>query len=188
MIPPVQGIDRFNAAMRRTAKVLPEKLAFVQRFVLVKGIQGTEDRTPVDRGFLRGNWHASHGNPVTAFDEGRATSQVERNVGIAQNAKAFTVSYLTNTAPYARVVESGGFVPKDPETDEASLKARAARRDDRQRARAKDEAQPAHEGGTFVRGGYSLQAPRGMLGITFDGIVKNLDRVLRALKNQGASA
>ena len=131
MIVSVQGLDRFNDRLRHVARVLPERVGFVQRFVVTKAVVDTEDRTPVDRGFLRGNWHASNGSPVTTFDQGSTGSRRDANIAIAQAAKAFSASYLTNTAPYARTVERGGFVPADPKTDPESLERRAARRDER---------------------------------------------------------
>lgn len=175
----VANVDRFNAVIRRAVKVLPENVGTLHRRAFALGVEETENRTPVDRGFLRGNWHASLSAPVTTFDASRSGSQVEQNLAVASRIPPFSVSYLTNTAPYARKVEEGGFVPPDPKSDSEANAARADRRTARQRARAEDVA--GDPGAPLVRGGYSLQAPQGMLGVSFGVVLAFVERAVQRL-------
>jgi len=179
MIPRVEGVDRFNATIRRTARVLPERVGSLHRRAFATGVEETENRSPVDRAFLRGNWHASQDTPVTAFDATSSSSRLEANLAVAAAAPPFSASYLTNTAPYARKIENGGFIPPDPKTDAESLARRAARRDARQRGRAQDLA--GDPGAPLVRGGYSIQAPQGVLGVSFAVVVAFVERAVRRL-------
>lgn len=76
-------------------------------------------RTPVDTGRLRGNWQATMGAPATTEveeeDNLTPVNQTGSGSSIAKNRMAEfvlgankpTVFYLTNTLPYAGVVEYG---------------------------------------------------------------------------------
>ena len=104
-------------------------------------------RTPVDKGPLRNNWQLTLGSPATgivgAGGGGDATSSVS----------AYTLGqdiWLTNNLPYAPVWEFGLFEPPDPGPS--------------------SDPRPGRKGEVLVAGGYSLQAPQGMLAVSVQEI------------------
>ena len=78
--------------------------------------------------------------------DGRATYQ--KGLNAISDIPPFAVVWLTNNLPYAIVWEEGTFEPSDP-------------------GPSKDK-RPDRLGRTLVSGGYSTQAPRGMVAITLE--------------------
>jgi len=114
-------------------------------------------RSPVDTGRFRANWTCTYGQPAIgytrdALDKGSSTLET-----VASQIERFPVGgwmWLANSLPYAGVLEYGGF-PNPP----------------------KYGSQKMGEAGFAIHviGGYSMQAPQGMVRITareFDAEVK----------------
>ena len=103
-------------------------------------------RTPVDTGRARGNWQSSIGSPAS----GQRTFEDPVGTGMAQLGvlPPYSKSFITNNVPYILVLEDGGFTPPEPGPSKDRRKGRLGR--------------------VLVRGGYSVQAPQGMAGITVE--------------------
>ena len=107
--------------------------------------RGTILKTPVDKGHARGSWQFTTDQPADN-DVGReADVAMTEMAGIAAGAGIEVPVYMSNLAPYIRKLEYGGY-PKKPKGGEGK-----------------------------TSGGFSTQAPEGMLRITiaeFDSIVR----------------
>lgn len=165
----IQGVPEFNRAVREAVKVLPQKVGRLHRLAAAEGTKRTRARTPVDRGWLRNAWRLALGAPAAGPTQSES-DPFKANLAVAGAIPPYSVSYLTNTAPYAATWENGGFVPPNPPDDEEARKKRAAsRRPARRRQAARATGDP---GGTFVRDGHSIQAPQGMLRVAFAEVVQ----------------
>ena len=75
------------------------------RAVTIATFNGVIRDTRVDTGRLRGNWQVTENAPasgeIARLDPGGNATQAE----VARNVKAFTVMYLSNNLPYAKVWE-----------------------------------------------------------------------------------
>lgn len=124
--------------------------------------------TPVDRGRLRGNWLTSAGAPREDEVEGGAASDVAAlaaaTTGSLNPEQPFVPVFITNNVPYAEVYDLGLFVPPDPPEDEAARKKRAASRSPAKRDEARRKL--GHKGATYIRGGFSIKAPLGIVDVS----------------------
>lgn len=102
-------------------------------------------KSPVDTGRFRANWNVSQGAPdvtvTNSTDKGRAKSEVDK----VQALPVGGVTYLSNSLPYAAVLEYGQY----PNPPKYGSKKRG------------EDGIAVH-----VRGGYSMQAPQGMVRIS----------------------
>lgn len=114
-------------------------------------------KTPVDTGRARANWNVTAG----AVDQTTTTStSAARGTAEAQKALAMPsggVVYLANSLPYARVLEYGGY-PNPPKMG----------------SKKRGEAGVA----VHVRGGFSMQAPQGMVRLTAQEFNDYVQRVI----------
>lgn len=105
------------------------------------------EKTPVDKGYARGGWQTTTGSPASINVERTGAEPALRELqGVVAQLKVSNRVFLTNLVPYIRVLEFGGF-PLNPEG-----------------------------GAGKTVGGYSTQAPNGMVGVTiaeFDYIVSD---------------
>lgn len=95
-------------------------------------------RTPVDTGRARGNWQVTIDMP--ARGEANVGDPVSAGRGVIDKSPAFCTIWITNTVPYITVLEYGLFDPENPG--------------------------PNKHGQVLVSGGFSVQAPHGMVGVT----------------------
>ena len=109
----------------------------------------TVGRTPRDLGRLAANWQMSLVSPIGGTIEGEdSAGDATIATGVA-NIKTYELGqdiWLTNNLVYAPVWEFGLFEPPDPGPS--------------------SDPRPGREGEILVAGGYSLQAPEGMLGVS----------------------
>jgi hypothetical protein len=89
-------------------------------------------KSPVDTGRFRANWNVSFGVPDTSVTSSTDTARADSEVDKVQALPVGGVVYLSNSLPYAQVLEYGGY-PNPPK----------------------------HPTGK-TKGGYSTQAPQGM--------------------------
>ncbi len=178
----ISNLASFNADLEDFSK--REIPAAARRFVLAivfEVINRVILRTPVETGRLRGAWIMSIGSdPSTApttITTGRDVIAAARSV--AQSAATpYSLYVFGNNVVYAEVVDQGGFVPANPENSPKANARRAAQRSSnaKRRARAIDAAargigrRGADAGVPLVSGGYSLQAPRGMVTISLEEV------------------
>jgi hypothetical protein len=138
------------------------------REITLEALSRIVDRTPVDEGIARGNWQATIGAPSEAVLErddptGRA-AKTEGKATINGWALADGSMYVANNLPYINVLEEGGY-PNPPKRG-----SRIKDRDlpvGRRRERIKKSLDVS--GVRYIvksAGGFSLQAPLGMVGVT----------------------
>ncbi len=178
MSDPMPNLGALNARLKEIGKDLtPTMVSRVQRKIVLDVLGGVIKRTPVDTGRARGGWQVSVGTPSSSPTQpeqgavgdpaGKAFSQ---GAAKASTIPPFSIAYINNNVAYVGVLDQGGFVPKDPADDSDARAKRAKRRDEKQRKRA--QAARGDEGATLVVGGYSFQAPNGMIALTLGDVLK----------------
>lgn len=100
-------------------------------------------RSPVDTGEFRQGWHMTSGAPSgkntrTPDPVGDVLSQLGDTLAWAE------VLFFQNNVPHARILEFGLFQPPNPGPSK--------------------DPRPGRKGRVLVRGGYSTQAPNGIIG------------------------
>jgi hypothetical protein len=120
----------------------------VQRAAALEALSGAVLATPVDTGDARKGWQVTVGS-IPSADE-LTDDPVAAGTATIEQAQPFSVIWITNNRPYIEILENGGFVPPDPGPSK--------------------DPRPDRKGRVLVRGGYSIQAPRGMLGIALERV------------------
>ena len=156
------NLREFSLELDRAATEIPAELVTtVHKKLHLEALGRIVRRTPVDTGRARGNWQSTVGSPAGGEREVApleplkekdipASTVVALFDGALRDVRGmepFSVSYLTNNLNYISVLEEGGFVPPDPGPSSDPRKDRKGR--------------------VLVRGGYSVQAPQGMVALTF---------------------
>jgi hypothetical protein len=157
------NVRSFNLAVEQANKTLVEaQLVRFHRQLAQIAIRRIVLRTPVDTGRTRGNWQAANDSPpggvIERLDKtgSAAINAAQGSVGAIQ---PFSVWWFSNNVPHILVLENGGFRPPDPGPS--------------------SDRRPDRRGQILVRGGFSVQAPRGMVGVT----LKELEQALIASLN-----
>lgn len=148
--PVSDNLREFNLELGEIAESMPAELVLTaHRRIHMSALDRIVRRTPVDTGRARGNWQSTEGQPSTAQIATVRSSEEVHNEGLSVTSRLapYSASYIANSLDYIEVLEDGGFIPKDP----------GPSRDPR----------PDREGRVLVRGGYSVQAPQGMVALTF---------------------
>ncbi len=169
-----------------TGQIVPRRAQLLVRMVGLQIARGVVLKTPVDTGAARGRWQASVGNIATSAtpSDPVGDSTIKRMDSVGANAPPYPVIYYANNVPYIMTLERGGYVPLDPIDSPEANARRAARRNDRQQRRARQVA--GHPGAPMVRGGYSKQAPRGMVDVTLNEVFPQVERIARQIAAGGA--
>jgi len=147
-------VKRFNAGLEKFIARNPGRVSDIQRKIVFDTLAGVVEKTPVDRGHARANWQVSIGAPITSVIDAvdkDGTSTVSLGNGVAANIPPFDIVWLTNNVPYIEVLENGTFEPPDP-------------------GPTKDKRESRH-GKIVVAGGFSVQAPEGMVKVTLAEIL-----------------
>jgi len=150
-------VAAFNQELTDWAnKAVPEHVLRVSKWLAMEALTRIVARTPVDTGRARGGWFVTLSTtsdaPTGAVDPtgGGAINAGASKIGAA---KPFQVIWIQNNVEYIRILEEGGFVPTDPGPSKSGGSASKAGRE-------------ARKGKTLVEGGFSAQAPEGMVAIT----------------------
>jgi hypothetical protein len=139
-----------NASLSELAKSLPrEAVDQVHRKVAFDVWAGVIKKTPRDEGVAVAGWQAS-----TDREPEFLPNPEPKQPSFDIDVKPFSTTFITNDVPYVLVLEYGGFVPPNP----------GPSRDPR----------PDRFGRVLVQGGYSLQAPQGMVDTTIAEIAATL--------------
>lgn len=168
------------------AKAVTESIATVPRELVTQvaaklallALTRVVERTPVDTGRLRGAWQVTIGQPAsteTGSRDPRGESTVQNGQKTILEAPPFAKTIIANPVPYAQLIEFGQFEPPSPENTPEANAARARGRTPAQRANAR--LLLGDEGAPLVSAGFALQAPQGMVGITFGELVEEANRV-----------
>lgn len=166
----VTNLDEFNAALREWAEIrVPTEVAHVMRLISLEALSRVILKTPVDTGRTRANWQVSLETPLEGQVEIKdrdGTRTISRGKTIIEKAPAYSIVWLANNVDWIEVLENGGYEPKNPSNDQDSMKKRAWGRSKARRRQALAEL--GNEGATFVRDGYSMKAPHGMVQLAFE--------------------
>lgn len=146
-------MGKFADGVKAYAIKAESKMARTHRAVILEAFSRVIQRTPVDTGRARGNWQVSYGtNPTWTPGNPllpKNASEQERIFAMLDAVKPGVTTWLSNGLPYIMVLEYGGY------------------------------QNPPKGGEGKTSGGYSIQAPSGMVRITaldFGSIVKDVDR------------
>lgn len=144
-------LSSFNATVSSFSKNVEKDVSRLQRTIAFDLLGGIVKRTPVDTGRARGNWQISIGTPATGILDRKLTKRNQTNVEeqakiSPSNLPPFSVIWLTNNLPYIEVLEFGKFVPKNPGPSK--------------------DPRPKRKGKVWVKDGFSVQAPQGMVRVT----------------------
>lgn len=169
-----QSLQELDRELGEIARTWPaERVAIVVRKTALEALRRVVKRTPVLKGRARANWQLTIGEPAegeldqldpsgaTTIAAGTATIQA-----LAQAApKSFPIVWLTNNVPHILTLEEGGY-PPNPEkgTYMPERRTRSGRR-----VKARYEIRSA--------GGYSKQAPRGMVAVTVEELLQQFTRL-----------
>lgn len=158
-------LARFEAEVRGLIKDMPaENVLLFQRRLVATALAAVVRRTPVDEGPTREGWQVSigeipaappppkRGKPTaTDLRSGRSSADdalTTKGLTAIANLPPFQIVWISNPSIVAQVLEEGAFEPPNPGPSK-----------DRREFR---------KGQTLVSGGYSTQAPRGMVAITVE--------------------
>ena len=175
------NIEAFNREVTEWAKVVPPaEISKLQRKIALDALGRIMVRTPVDTGRARSNWLTTIGQPAeeeAGIFDGSGRRALAQGKATINSAPVFSAIHIANNLPYIEVLENGGYVPADPENSPKANKARARRRSKAKRKQAR--GLDALSGGAgkdsgvpFVQGGFSVQAPQGMVALTFAELVR----------------
>lgn len=153
---------QFNKALSDwSLKAVPADIAKVTQWFAFEALRRIVKRTPADTGRARGGWHVTIGSPSSSAtgnkdDSGKTT--ISSGKATITSAKPYQVIWISNNVEYIRILEEGGFVPTDPGKSKTGGSASKAGR-------------KARKGKILVKGGYSVQAPQGMVGVTMQELM-----------------
>lgn len=153
---PLQGVDAVKKAIRAKKKALNDGL----KAQYIKHLSAIITSTPVhfkDGGRLRNNWFLSVGSPEyrTSLIASKQGANSMAQIGQMPNIVIGKKIYLTNNLPYANVVEYGGY-PKSPKKGTNIGGGRCQ---------------------ILSSGGYSKQAPNGMVRINMVKLQNGIKRL-----------
>lgn len=167
-----QSFRDFDKALAEFGKTIPrEQLNIVVRKMALFALRRIVQRTPVETGRARANWQVTIGSPADgvlgAFDKSGAAAVATGESVIAQIRGASYVPsvWISNNLTYIVTLEEGGYPnPSKKEqgasaADYAGASSGLARKSKKARARIA-RLRPR------TKGGYSIQAPRGMVAVT----------------------
>jgi hypothetical protein len=144
---------RFNAEVRKfTKRLTRDELVLFHKKIHLEALRRVVLKTPVDTGRARGNWQTTLGTPadgeVDRLDKRGGGVIASEGLGKLTLLRAFSTSWLTNNVPYIEVLERGLY-PNPVKFGSYVPRRRGGRRHVIRSA-----------------GGYSKQAPNGMLAVT----------------------
>jgi len=166
-------VSNFDAFDREVDKFfeeqLPERCLEFQLKVAGDATDGVMELTPVLDGLLRFNWQGSVGAPIETVRQGSDlagdSTAAECKATLKAQLTPFANAFLSNPTPYAPVIEDGGY----PSPVKRGTRVRNKLRRSRRRSLAKKGLLPPDQEADYeIRsaGGFSKQAPQGMVGVT----------------------
>jgi len=143
-------IEAFNLDLARETEGLCEREATtLQRVISLDALRRVIDKTPVDTGRAAGNWQLGIASPATSpLEAFGGEAAYERESPKLEEIAPFGVVFLNNNLDYISVLEDGRFVPPDPGPSK--------------------DPRPGRKGRVLVAGGFSVQAPQGMVAVTLE--------------------
>lgn len=144
------NLPDFLIQLGKEAQALPANLVVTTHRVLhLEALRRVVQKTPVDVGTARANWQSTLEAPAAGHVAVRSAEEVNaEGARVIAGVKPYTASFITNNSDHIEILELGGFVPPDPGPSKDPRKGRKGR--------------------VLVQGGYSVQAPHGMVGVTVE--------------------
>ena len=140
--------------MKIAEKLTEGEVIILQRTVTLQAMNGFVLKTPTDTGRARGGWTLEVGTEPPTVENRKKDRAGGYTLTLAENRlrvlTAYNVIYIVNDVPYIAVLDQGTYVPSDPGPSK-----------DKRRSR---------KGKTLVSGGFSVQAPTGMVDVTLQEI------------------
>lgn len=153
-----ESLKRFKDSLKKfTTSAVPGDIERLQRFICLTALKKLVEMTPADIGTARGNWQVTIGAPTfdaIGLEDPSGTEAIGKGSAVIEALGPFQLCVIQNNTEYIEVLENGGFIPPDP-------------------GPSKDR-RPDRKGKILVVGGYSTQAPNGMLKVTFESITTRL--------------
>lgn len=104
------NIREFEMGLKEFADSIPAQVGQLHRAVMLEGLKGIVQMTPVDTGRARGNWQVTMDSPaageVDAEDKSGGVTLAKGTQGI-QQVQPYSVSWITNNLDYIESLESG---------------------------------------------------------------------------------
>lgn len=158
-------MGKFSDAMRRFSVRKKGELDLVARKVVFELSARIIRTSPVDTGRFRANWQYGFGvQPAGTLDATDPGGDATLNAIVEKVTQGKGVHFLVNNLPYARVLEYGQF-PNPPEKGTYVPKG---------------QTKYGFTGPGYVQrseGGYSKQAPRGMVRVAGEEVANDLRRI-----------
>jgi hypothetical protein len=140
------NLFQFTQQVELDATEMYAALVKFHRAVHLEALKRIIKRTPVDLGTARSSWMSTIGLPASG--DTKQASAVNQGIAVLASLAPFQTTWITNNLEYISYLEYGEFEPPDPGPSKDRRKGRKGR--------------------ILVKGGYSVQAPQGMVGITVD--------------------
>lgn len=144
------NVNQFNLQLKvESKKIVRDDLVRWHRDVAFEALKRIVMRTPADIGITRNNWQTNIGTvDKTVIDTPDKTGAAAIAGGAEKLAALapFQVVYISNSVEHILVLEDGLFIPKNPGPSK--------------------DPRPHRKGKIWVKGGYSVQAPQGMVKVT----------------------
>ena len=146
------------------ARTIPaSKINVVVRKLALEGLRKIVRRTPVDTGRTRGNWQVTIGTPATGqrptrYSDKGGQATIDLGAAVLEGLRlySFPTVWITNNVPWILMLEEGGY-----------SQGRSTRLGI---ARAYGGKSAARQPKTI--GGYSRQAPNGMVAVTVEELLQ----------------
>lgn len=133
------NLRQFVAEVRKFNGDVPELVRKRTQLIALEALRRVVLKTPVDTGRARGNWQVSTGTPargVLAVEDPGGGVAISRGQAAIAAIPPFANVYIANNVEYILVLEEGGF------------------------------PDPPKGGSGKTAGGFSIQAPNGMVAVT----------------------
>lgn len=188
--PKDQSATQFEVTLLKNAALLTERsVKKLQAAITLEAFGRIGRRTPVSNvkgkpgGRARGNWQTTLGKraegTLDIFDPSGATALAGANAAVSQlSARDFTTVYITNNLPYIIVLEFGLYptptnkpikIAKSTFVTKKNADGTFSRRLKKLSAKQRADRYSGFIGSSKVTpDGYSIKAPRGMVGITME--------------------
>lgn len=111
---PVLNLKSFNAKIALATKKIPEEMVrTAQKKLVIDLVTGIIEKSIVDTGLSRGNWHVSFGAPDNFINEIKAPHEVLKEIEAQlTHLTPFQIVYVQNNIAYISYLEEG--TPKVP--------------------------------------------------------------------------
>ena len=142
----------FERSLKQFFFEVPEQeVVKLRKQIAYDFVENIVNLTPADEGYAKAGWVVSNGAPsdeVPSTPDPTGDSTISKGKAVAARARGFGVTWITSSVPYILVLDQGGFVPMDPGPSK------------------KGGHDGSRKGQVLVAGGYSLQAPHGMVDVS----------------------